>query len=325
MGLTREERRQKAKDNAKKGYENRGKKSGGNFSFDFPDKTEFYKIEEKNLIRILSFIVGTNSYPLIDGEVTYKKDDEVHELQYWEHAYIGAANSSFLCLEKNFGKACPICEENKRLYDDGDVDAAKQFYPKRRVAYWIEDLLDKNKVKIFTTSYSMFEKDGILEKQAELEEDKEACTPFDSVEGNIIKFKGKEKSANSFKFKEPVSFRFLPFDERLDVFDEKGNVDVDKIMDRVESMVPLDNCMVIKEYDEIKKVLFGDNINYEDDIEKKSRREKKVKEEAKKEIKCPDGGDFGDYDPECCEEKDKDGNDVCICEHKKECEEKTNE
>jgi len=84
-----------------------------------------YKVTEKNWICII---------PPKDETAYYGMPLEVHYR-------IGAAGDTFLCLERMFGKPCPICDERNRLYAEGDVEKSivKPLFPSRRCLFLVVD------------------------------------------------------------------------------------------------------------------------------------------------------------------------------------------
>ncbi|MCP4336625.1 MAG: hypothetical protein GY679_02110 [Mycoplasma sp.] len=331
--MTREDRkkkRQKLAERQKKNVEQRDSKGGvtGKRYASFPEGTEFYKTEVgNNKISIVPYEIETNNHPGND----LKKGDLDYLLDIHVHSFIGLNGDSFLCPKKNYGKPCPICEENQKLYDEGDTDSAKKLLPKRRAIYNVIDEKD-GKNKVFDVSHFLFEKE-MMEKIAALEEDNEVVNPSDEEDGNIIKFRATEKKATGYSFQEYKDFTFL---DREPLEEE----DIDAALN-------LDKYLVIPKYDEMYVSLHGESPNDSDDeenevveeeVEERPRKSKRRKTEEvdesddlakhKKEMKknrkkkrpvCPDddmtfGQDFG-VDSDFCDD----------CDFREECEEKTDE
>ena len=64
-------------------------------------------------------------------------------LDIYVHYGVGSDNQSYLCLDKNAGKTCPICEERRRAEAAGDSEYAKQLSPNKRVLVWVIDRDDE--------------------------------------------------------------------------------------------------------------------------------------------------------------------------------------
>jgi hypothetical protein len=76
------------------------------------------------------------------------------------HMNIGPDNGSYLCLNRMLRQPCPICEERKSLDDEGDSEAAKQIYARKRRVAWIIDRNEDeptNNPKIWIYGYTIDE------------------------------------------------------------------------------------------------------------------------------------------------------------------------
>ena len=82
-----------------------------------------------HLIDIIPHITGENHPTIAPGKAQYYLD-------IWVHYGLNDDNSQCLCLSKNFGKKCPICEHQKQLREEGADDKVwKNIGPKRRTIY----------------------------------------------------------------------------------------------------------------------------------------------------------------------------------------------
>jgi len=259
------DRRQRLKDRQQNNMENKGSSWNGKSYLDISgyEKILFAKIKEgSNLYDILPYIVSGDNHP--QG---FAQGEEDYLLDIWVHKYIGINKDSFLCLNKTYGKPCPICEENRRLYDMGDEASAKKLWPQRRTIYNINDLKskeNKDKIQIFDQAFNCFEKE-MLAKLQYLSEDKEVPTVADIEEGCSVKFRGSEEKGDGFTYFTAKDFEFI---DRDDGYDES-------IFDDV---YPLDKMLVIPNYDEMSLSLFGNNIveDFEDDEVETEQPERKV-------------------------------------------------
>lgn len=61
-------------------------------------------------------------------------------LEIWKHSNVGGNNATFLCLDKMFGKPCPVCEHIQELKKEGTSnDVVKELYPSRRFLLFVVD------------------------------------------------------------------------------------------------------------------------------------------------------------------------------------------
>jgi hypothetical protein len=110
----------------------RANQTGGRF--DVPIKAGFDMWRPKdgeNVIRILPA-----TWP----------DPEHYGLDVFEHRFIGADNSNYLCLNKMRGKPCPACDEAKELKDAGEDEDSKAVGVQKRVWVYVIDRDDKKPV-----------------------------------------------------------------------------------------------------------------------------------------------------------------------------------
>lgn len=273
--------------------------SGSNF-LDVSSITEeniFYALKKgKNVLDIIPFEAKTNTSPRVsEGEIDYLLD-------LWVHRYIGPKKDSFVCLQKNYGKACPLCEYIKEMRDQGaDEKEYKELYAKRRVVYNVIDLLaDEPRIQLFEVAHFNFEKE-LLEYTADSAEDGEIITIPDLADGRSIEFKGVE---NTFAGKTFIEIKRIKLVEREEYEDE--------IIDDAYS---LDELIVIPNYTEMKNSFYGndeeeESEDTEDETEEAEEkpRKKKLKKKEVEETKCPNGYVFGD---DCDKEEHADDCDNC--------------
>lgn len=107
----------------------RSEQTGGRFDSPWKNGIDIWKAKEgDNLIRILP--------PTWDEHDHFGFD-------VWVHGYVGADNSTYICLAKQQGEHCPICEAAKEAKAAGEADEAKALYPQKKVCCWIIDRDDK--------------------------------------------------------------------------------------------------------------------------------------------------------------------------------------
>ena len=264
----------------------------------------FSPAEGKHRINIIPYVIKSKNHPLVkSGEAEIGEKDYV--LDFYTHRGVGPAEKTVLCLKNTFGKPCPICEHSASLRKAGKEKEANALKPSRRVVYNIEDLKEPGKLKVFETSHYLFEKELIEEAR---DDDEGGFIDFaDEEEGKEIKFRATKVKKGDMEFMEYKSFAFEDRDDALD----------EKLLD---SAISFDELLVVPSYEEVEKVLYGDDE--EEDEKPKSKSKSKSDEdeeedepEPKKKCggdcgKCPHGHKFGkdcDEYPECddCDVWDK--------------------
>src|SRR3974390_1371739 len=61
-------------------------------------------------------------------------------IEIWVHTYIGPDRSNFQCLQKMYGKRCPVCEERK---NESDEKLVKKMAPQKKCLAWLIDRDDE--------------------------------------------------------------------------------------------------------------------------------------------------------------------------------------
>lgn len=220
----------------------------------------FSPVEGRNRINIIPYEIKTKNHPLVKrGE--FEIGDLDYVLDFFVHRNVGPSESSVVCLKNTFGKPCPICEQSALLRKQGKEQEANELKPSRRVIYNVQDLKEPEKVKVFETSHFLFEKELIDESR---DEEGGFVDFADPTDGKEIKFRCQEVQKGSMKFKEYKSFSFEDRDEEID----------DELL---EQAVSFDEVIRIPTYDEVQKILFGE----EDEIEESPKKKKVVEEDEK--------------------------------------------
>lgn len=258
------------------------------------DVTFFNPAEGKHRINIVPYIIKSKNHPLVKkGEAEIGEMDYV--LDFYVHRGVGPAEKSVLCLKNTFGKPCPICEHSASLRKAGKEKEANALKPSHRVVYNIEDLKEPGKIKVFETSHYLFEKELIEEAR---DDENGGFVDFaDPEEGKEIKFRASKATKNKIEFTEFKSFSFEDRDEKLD-------------SDLVESAISFDELLTVPTYEEVEKVLYGDDDSEDDDSEDEPSKKSKPKDDdeeddeeeeekpAKKSSKKPDPDEDDDEEEE---------------------------
>lgn len=218
------------------------KKVDGDISF-------FSPVEGKNRINIIPYTINTKNHPLVKrGE--FEVGDMDYMMDLYIHKNIGPSEASVICLKSTFGKPCPICEQSALLRKQGKEKEAGDLKPSRRVFYNIQDMKEPEKLKVFETSHYLFERELIDEAR---DDEEGGFIDFaDPVDGKEIKFRASDVQKGSIKYKEFKSFSFEDRDEPIS----------DELLD---SAISFDEIMTIPTYEEVEKILFGQDNDDESD------------------------------------------------------------
>ena len=203
--------------------------------------------EGRNVISIIPYTIKTNKHPLVKNK-TLEIGDMDYVMDIWEHRGVGANQSSVLCLKHTYGKPCPICEEAERLKKEGKEDEAKALKAKRRVYYNIFDPKD-NKIKVFATSHYLFEKELI--EEARDDEDGGYIDFADPEEGKEVRFRAVKESLAGQEY---LTYKSFSFDDREEPLSKKV----------LSSAISFDEIMNVPSYDQVEKLLYGDDSDDEE-------------------------------------------------------------
>lgn len=264
--------------------------------------------EDDHDIYIVPYITGKNHPRIAEGKMAITCDVFVHR-------GIGVNQDSFVCLNKSYGKKCPVCEYQAELRDteDADEDAVKALNASRRSLYNIVCLdtpatRDKG-IQVWNVSHYLFTIP--LEELAHKKKGGGNVLYGDIDKGKVISFRRKGTKFNT----EYTAFEFKDRDEIPDAI--------------LDSAVCLDNLIHIPTYEEVSAA-FWESKEAEEKPTETAKEERKPKEEAAKpaekkeekkeekdvptnitesgELECPSGAvigkDYNQYE-ECrpCEER----------------------
>ena len=286
------------KDRIQKRYDDRDKGGSRLQALDFKSHGDihFWKPKEnKNRINILPYTIKTKNHPLVKS-----KDADIGEedfvLEVYVHQYVGPAGSDVICPKKNFYKPCPICEQGDKFRDEGRKAEADKCNASRRVYYNIVDESDRAKgVQVFQASYKNFHKE-MMDEAGESGKNGEVLDFVDFKNGRVVKFRAEEATFNKNKYFEFKSFKFENRDEPLD---KEWNT----------SAISFDECMVLKSYEEIQKIFYGDDADEESEKDSESEEsddEEEVEPEpVKKKVKKTPVEEEAEDEPEPVKKKVK--------------------
>lgn len=224
-------------------------------------EVEFFSPKEgRNRINIIPYTIKTKNHPLVKkGEFEIGEKDYVMDI--FTHRGIGPSEATVLCLKETYGKPCPICEQAAMLKKQGKEKEAGALKASRRVFYNVQDCKNPDKLLVFEASHFLFEKELIDEAR---DDEEGGFIDFaDEESGKEIKFRCSKVSKGGFEFNEFKSFSFEDRDENIP----------DNIL---ESAISFDEIMNVPTYEEVEKILYGEDEEDSDEDEKPAKKSKKV-------------------------------------------------
>lgn len=250
--------------------------------------TFFSPTEGKHRINIIPYTIKSKNHPLVKrGEAEIGEQDYI--MDFYVHRGVGPSEKSVLCLKNIYGKPCPICEYAASLRKKGKEEESKALKPSRRAAYNIEDLKEPGKLKVFETSHYLFEKELIEEAR---DDDEGGFIDFaDPEEGMEIKFRASKTTKGNIEFIEFKSFAFEDRDEPIS-------------KELLDAAISFDELLTVPTYEEVEKILYGDDEDEEDEDEKPSKKSSKKSKSHDDEDEEDEDEDEEDEDEDDDEEED---------------------
>lgn len=192
-------------------------------------------------------------------------DPEHYGYDVYVHYGIGPDNSSYLCLNKMKGEACPCCEERARAQSEGEDDLAQMLRPSNRVAAWLIDRRAERDGPKMWLQPATFDKEvsaQAVDKKRHsvinLDDPEEGYDVSFTVEGSGLK--KKYKAAKPDRSPSPLSNDEEVAQQWLEYVQEN----------------PVPDCLVYKTYEEIAAALEGGvrvgDKDKEEDGERRGKR-----------------------------------------------------
>ena len=253
----------------------RNESFGGGLLFkDEEAKKRIWKCGEgKHIIDILPYEAGKFDPSASKGEVQY-----VYE--YYFHANLGIeGKNQVMCLNKTYGKPCPICEDIARLKKNGeDEDVIKALMPKRnpKSVYNIicyDKGEEKKGVQLFVVSHWFMGK-HLLELatvpiREGMDEKIDPIIPFmDPDEGKSVYFRREGTGPNDTKY----------YGHQL--LDRPKGFKISK--DVLDDCFCLDEIIKIPTYDEVLDIYKSGKATDDDDADRPSRRARATDDDDEK-------------------------------------------
>jgi hypothetical protein len=301
------------KDRLKKDYESKDRGAGSRPSaMDWKkiDDVKFFKPKEgKNIIDIVPYIIKTKNDPLVKtGDA--KIGDQSYMLDLFIHSNIGPTQAQIICLKETFGKPCPICEQRQQFYNESKKTEAGALRAKRTCFYNIREYehttsngkdswIPSDEITIWNISHFLFQKELIEEAKASADDG--GIVDFVDVEdGKSVCFRAAETESNindkNVKFLEYKSFSFKDRKKKLDD-------------SWLEKSISFDDLMIMHTYDEIKKILFGDEEDDTDSDDEDEKQKTKGKTKGHPVDEDEDDEESDDEEEDSDESDDEDDSD----------------
>ena len=124
--------------------------------------------------------------------------------EVWKHSSIGKGKDTFLCLDKMFGKACPICDYAQKLRDEkADIKIIKELDVVHRFLLFVVDTTDreteKEGPKWFDCPPSVWKEICLQSKDRRTGEQIDPADPEDGRDIEFVRTDGKRTSYGGFK------------------------------------------------------------------------------------------------------------------------------
>lgn len=200
------------------------KTSGGSTYLNIPNGIKVFRAEpdtRRIKMDFLPYIVSDTKHPIAEpGTLWWRRP-------FLLHTNVGAENERVVC-PKTFGKPCPICEFQRKRFNEGaPKEETKEYYPQKRSLYDIIPIDDGDEIFIWDMADRMF-----LNVLADELEDNDENENFPSLEDGKtleVSFKWNTIGERGKPFPEARSIKFLdrePYDESI----LKEVPDLDKVL-----------------------------------------------------------------------------------------------
>lgn len=245
-----------------------------------PNGIEMYNIE-KNMkevsLDIIPYTVTDKKHPSRDASIGIALEGSLwYRRPILIHRNIGIDNEVIIC-PKSVGKPCPICDHQKKLFDEEQKEAAIELYPKPRSLYVVIPRGEKDFEEvphIWDMSDRLFQE--ILNDDLEIHDEYETFP--DLEEGFTLDLTLKWKTLGKSRFPETRSIDFIerkPIDEKI-----------------LKDVPDVDNMLIILSYEEIESKFF--EMDDEDDAGKLKETEDTPSTERKRKTIAPEKEESND-------------------------------
>lgn len=235
------------------------------------NKVKFYKLKEGiNKLDIIPYTISSSNHPLVKRG-TLNIGDLDYTLDIWVHKSVGPAETDVVCLKKNYGKGCPLCDQAEVYKQAGKKEEFDAYKAKRRVFYNIRDVSKpEDGIQVLEQSHFKFEKELIEEAKTSVEGG--GIVDFaDPDEGMTVKFKGSPNSFGGRTSIEPKNFSFVDRSEKVGKLSK--------------SAIGFDALLVLHTAAEMEEIMNGVEDDDDDDIPSRTSRATKDDDEEKEDEK----------------------------------------
>lgn len=195
-----------------------------------------------------------------------------YERTYWAHRGIGTDQNTYCCLQRTFGKKCPICRDltKMRRSAKADPDLIKDLEARERQVFQVIDLGNVDKgIQLWDVSYHLFGK--MLDNKIKASEDDDDYENFYHLDGgSVVRVTLGEKQFAGRTFLETTMIEMKARKEPLE----------ESILDEV---ADLDECLVETPYEELKAIYLQDDDEEEEASAKKGGKKAKPKDDDEEE------------------------------------------
>lgn len=210
-------------------------------------------------------------------------------LDVWLHRFIGADNSSYICLDKMQNKPCPICRESLASKKAGEEDEAKELAARKHVIVWVIDRDDDSMTpQIWIMSWSQ---DRDISDLCRLKKDGKVLMLDDPDEGYDVTIKRTGKGLKT-RYQYIIDRDSSPISEDQD--------EQEKILEYIMEN-PLPTTLVYHPADKMDKALSGMEPEVDDELdddEEDDRHSRKKTLKAGKRRRVDDDDEDEDEDDE---------------------------
>lgn len=268
----------------------KGNRGGGGSVFNFRESGEdvkFYDTKKygKHILTILPYVISSKNHPLVHQKVDgFKIGDEDYMFEYYVHRSIGPAKKSVVCLNKMYGKDCPVCNLRNKYYSEGKDKEAGMLRPQRKVLFNVVNPNDLDSgVQLLDVSYREFY-EPFFRESTDTEYDE--FSPGDLSDLKDVKFKSFKADYGGNKYAKYDSFSFVDSETAFEDF-------LDKVFQ-------FDKLLIVPTRDEVEKMLGGDDDEDEEEEDEIEDEDEEVDEDDEEEV------DEDDEDEEDEDEEDED-------------------
>lgn len=256
MATSAREKREQRTVSAKRMAEN--SRSGSVATYlKLPKGAKLIKIEKagRRLFDSIPYTVGKGNPNADEGQLHMERT-------YYVHKRVGANEDTFICPNKTFGRACPICEHRVHLAKDPDKDEdlIRNLYPSKRQLWNLIDLDNAEEgVQIFDYSFHLFGK-PLLNKLENSDDDEGYYEFADLEKGLSIRVGFVKEAGGGFNWYEAGDIEFKkrakPYPESI-----------------IDKCFPLDEMLIETAYDKLRSIflMVDDDKEKEDDEPKKKK------------------------------------------------------